>query len=144
MIPKQQHLNLCFSTCSFSTHSPPLPSQPKTVSSIHCNKLARLSLRKTLYTCKTARVCELRERVSFEKSGGKFPCLSARHCSVSLKDHACGWKTKRAELSLSVLVEKHPPTDRPTVYLQCGSHIEKCLPIEITLTLLQGAKLRYT
>lgn len=109
------------------THTHTLPSQPKTVSSIHCNKRARLQLRKALYTCKTVRVCELREGVCFEKSGGKFPCLSARHCSVSLKDHACGWKTKHAELCLSVLVEKHPPTDRPTVYLQCGSHIRKML-----------------
>ncbi len=65
--------------------------------------------------------------VCFEKSRGKFPCLSACHCSVSLKVHACGWKTKPAELCLSVLVEKHPPTDRATVYLQGGSHAGKML-----------------
>lgn len=70
-------------------------------------------------------------RVCFEKSRGKFPCPSACHCSVSLKAHACGWKTKPAELCLSVPMEKYPPADRPTVrptvYLQGGSHIRKML-----------------
>lgn len=45
---------------------------------------------------------------------------------------------------LSVLVEKLPPTDRPTVYLRGTSTSENNLPIENTLTLLQGAQLSCT
>lgn len=108
-------------------HSPPLfsfpikkqkPKKNKTQNSVHCPlKPTWLSLRKIICTCKTAWVCEWRKKendVSFERSGRKFPCHSARYCSVSLKVHACGWKTKPAELCPSALVEKHPPTDRPT------------------------------
>lgn len=104
---------------------------------LHDRKQCPVSIATNQHGCSCARECMLAKQrvgvwaklgVCFEKSGGKFPCLSACHCSVSLKVHACGWKTKPAELCLSVLVEKkHPPTDRPIVYLRGGSHIGKML-----------------
>lgn len=44
--------------------------------------------------------CVSREFV-LGNQGRRFPCLSARHCSVPLKLHACGRETKPAEFCLS-------------------------------------------
>lgn len=84
----------------------------------------QLSLCKSIYTCKTVWVNEPSEQ-SVLRNRGKFPCLGARHCSVASKVNACGWKTESTELCLSVLVEKHPSTNRPTASCQGGSYKKK-------------------
>lgn len=110
--------DLCFPPCSLSTLS--LLTSFTTVQQTSAIAQEHVYLQNSVGVWAEWGVC-------FEKSGGKFPCLSARHCSVSLKVHACGWETKPAESCLSILVEKQPPTDRPAVYLQGGSHIRKML-----------------
>lgn len=114
-----------YGTLQHSPHS--LPSNAKTASSVHCNKPVRLSIAQERVYLQSCVGVWAEWKVCFEKSGGKFPCLSACHCSVSLRVHACGWKTRPAELCLSVPVEKHPPANRPAVYLLSGSHVRKRL-----------------
>lgn len=127
-ILKQQHLNLCFPSMQlFNT----LPTH-----FLHDRKQCPVSTATNQSGCPCARacilakqlwVCELSEECVLRNQGESFLVSVPVIVLSPWKVHSCGWKTKPAELCLTVTVEKYPPTNRPTVYLQGGSHFRQIL-----------------
>ena len=144
-ILRRQHSNLCFPPCSFSTLSP--------THFLHDRKQCPVSTVTNQRGCRCARTCKLakqRGRVSWAKecvlrNQGESFLVSVPGIVLS------PWKSmpvvgRQSPLScvcLYVWKNTHQEID-PQSTFGVDHTSEKCLPIENTLTLLQGAKLSYT
>lgn len=83
----------------------------------HCTRACILAQQRGCVSWVRSVFWEIRGKVSLSRC----PPLSC------LLENLCLWLEDKAHWVVSVSVEKQPPTDRPTVYRQGGSHIRNTL-----------------